>query len=298
MLTSANSETLPIFVTHSIHFAQSESTPGPFGDTAHSVTGAATVLHPLKSNLITTPVAKGVFLVFTSSTTSDLHNNERFTTEAFRIQSGTYSTQNSVTDSGAKWDSATSMNNGSELGHYAGMLVYNDLLISPLSGVLGGDYRSVGDGGALQAPTGNPNYSSLSVYHREYERYFENNTTNDAPQITITIYGDATLVGRAGANSGSLGNDKNFHCDVKIAGKTGYLDLARPSAGAGNTNDGDGALSGDIDSNIDGSGASNICTFNGVTLDGTVSGEEVVNIRIVTATGFTGKISRIQVAYS
>ena len=60
----------------------------------------------------------------------------------------------------------------------------------------------------------------------------------------------------------------------------------------------DGALSGDIDSNIDVSGASNICTFNGVTLDGTVSGEEVVNIRIVTATGFTGKISRIQVAYS
>ena len=85
---------------------------------------------------------------------------------------------------------------------------------------------------------------------------------------------------------------------MKIAGKTGYLDLARPSAGAGNTNDGDGGLSGDIDATIDASGASNICTFNGVTLDGTVSGEEVVSIRIVSSAGFTGKISRIQVAYS
>ena len=45
-------------------------------------------------------------------------------------------------------------------------------------------------------------------------RYFENDTTNDAPQITITLYGDATLVGRAGTNSGSLGNDKNIHCDA------------------------------------------------------------------------------------
>ena len=89
-----------------------------------------------------------------------------------------------------------------------------------------------------------------------------------------------------------------MHCDVKIAGKTGYLDLARPSAGAGNTNDGDGALSGDIDQAIDAAGASNICTFNGVTLDGTVSGEEVASIRIVASTGFTGKISRIQVTYS
>jgi len=172
------------------------------------------------------------------------------------------------------------------------------LLISPLSGVLGGDYRNSADGGTLQAPTGNPSYSSLGIYHREYERYFENNTTSDAPQITITIYGDATLVGRAGTNSGSLGNNKNVHCDVKIAGKTGYLDLAKPSAGAGNTNDGDGALSGDIDQAIDASGASNICTFNGVTLDGTVSGEEVASIRIVASTGFTGKISRIQVTYS
>ncbi len=298
LLTNANSETLPIFVTHSIHFAQTGSTPGPFGGTAFSVTGSATVLHPLKSNVTTTAVAKGVFLVFTGTTTSDLHNNERFTTEAFRIQSGTYANQSSVKAGSAKWDSATSMNDASALGHYAGMLVYNNQLISPLSGVLGGDYRNAADGGAIQAPTGNPNYSSLGIYHREYERYFENDTTNDAPQITITLYGDATLVGRAGTNSGSLGNDKNIHCDVKIAGKTGYLDLARPSAGAGNTNDGDGGLSGDIDATIDASGASNICTFNGVTLDGTVSGEEVVSIRIVSSAGFTGKISRIQVAYS
>ena len=118
------------------------------------------------------------------------------------------------------------------------------------------------------------------------------------PQITITLYGDATLVARSGANSGSLGRNKNIHCDVKIPGKIGYLDLARASAGSGNINDGDGGLSGDLDATIDDSGASNICTFNGSTLNGTASSPENVIVRIVSDRQFTGKISRIQIAYS
>ena len=171
-------------------------------------------------------------------------------------------------------------------------------MISPLSGVLGGDYRSVGDGGSLQGPAGNPNYSSLGVKHREYQRYFKNNTSNDVPQITITLYGDATIVGRSGANSGSLGGNKNVHVDVKIPGKTGYLDLAKPSPGAGSTGDGAGGLSGDLTAAVGGSGASNICTFNGETLDGTASSPQFALIRIVSDRQFTGNISRIQVAYS
>ena len=174
----------------------------------------------------------------------------------------------------------------------------SDQAISPISGVLGGDYRSVSDGGSLQAPAGNPNYSSLGIAHREYERYFQNNTSNDVPQITVTLYGDATIVGRSGANSGSLGADKNIHCDVKIPSKTGYLDLAKPSPGAGPVADGDGGLSGDLDATVDGSGASNICTFNGQTLDGTASSPQYVIIRLVADKDFTGTITRIQVAYS
>ena len=89
-----------------------------------------------------------------------------------------------------------------------------------------------------------------------------------------------------------------MHVDVKIPGKTGYLDLVRASEGAGNLNDGDGALSGDLDANVDAGGASNICTFNGETLNGTASSPEYVIIRLVTHKYFTGSVSRIQVAYS
>ena len=294
----SNSQTLPIFVTHSVAFSQSESLPGPYGSSALSVTGTVRVKHPLKSNVTSSEVAKGVFLVFTSSNTSDVNNNEYFTSEKFRIQSGTYSSQASVILKSSKWSPSSSMNNASLLGHYAGALVYNDQMISPLSGVLGGDYRGALDGGLIQAPLNNPNYSSLAIKHREYERYFRNNTSSDTPQITITLYGDATLVARAGANSGSLGRDKNIHCDVKIPGKTGYLDLARASDGPGNINDGDGGLSGDLDPTIDTGGASNICTFNGETLNGTASSPENVIVRIVSDRQFTGKISRIQIAYS
>ena len=49
---------------------------------------------------------------------------------------------------------------------------------------------------------------------------------------------------------------------------------------------------------MDADGASNICTFNGETLDGTASDPEYVIIRLVADKQFTGKISRIQVAYS
>ena len=285
-------------MTHSVAFSQSESLPGPFGSTTHSVTGTVRVKHPLKSNITSAEVAKGVFLVFTSSNTSDLNNNEHFTSEEYRIQSGTYSNQASVILQSNKWSPSSSMNSASDLGHYAGSLVYNDQMISPLSGVLGGDYRSSADGGSIQAPDNNPNYSSLGISHREYERYFQNNTSSDTGQITITLYGDATLVGRSGANSGSLGINKNMHIDVKIPGKTGYLDLVKPSAGAGNISDGNGSLSGDLDSNVDASGASNICTFNGETLNGTASSPEYVIIRLVSHKQFTGKVSRIQVAYS
>ena len=133
----SDSQDLPIFVTHSVSFSQSESLPGPFGSSALSVTGTVRVKHPLKSNVTSAEVSKGVFLVFTSSNTSDLNNNEHFTSETYRIQSGTYSTQASVTASANAWTSTTSMNSPSALGHYAGALVYNDQMIFPRSIVTG-----------------------------------------------------------------------------------------------------------------------------------------------------------------
>ena len=115
--------------------------------------------------------------------------------------------------------------------------------------------------------------------------------------MTITIRGNATIKALAGPNSGSLGANDYIHVECKVPGKTGWLDTARASAGAGNISDGDGALSGDLTSAVVSSGAENICTFNGQTCNGTGSSEEYVAIRITAHKNWTGYLDRITVAY-
>ena len=133
---------------------------------------------------------------------------------------------------------------------------------------------------------------------RYYTRHFLNNTTNDTPQITVAIRGDATLVAGRGANYAALGANKNCRVEIKIPGKTGWMDTARASAGSGNVSDGDGGLSGDLDQTIDGSGNSNICTFNGETVNGSVSGAEYIMVSIVAHEDWVGYVSRITISYS
>jgi len=173
-------------------------------------------------------------------------------------------------------------------------MVYDTYLIAPKDGGSSGDFRNHTDGGSVEGPAGNPNYSSLTNSTRDYYRSFLNNTSSDLARITITLYGDATIVGK----SSSLGSNKNIYVELKIPGKTGYLDLGTASAGSGNVSDGDGCLFGDPDATVDGSGATNVCTFNGVTVDGTASGAEYFVIRISASEDWTGYIDRLTVTWS
>ena len=293
-----NPHTLPIHVTASLSFSRSSSIPSSSiaGGTQYNGSLASTILHPLKSSGTLSSQTKSNFLVFSGSNSSDLNNDEHFVQEVYRIQSGSYTSQGSTT--ATPWDSSISMNdNGSYPTYATGLLIYNSKLISPKKGPVNGDFRDKGQGGDLTAPSGNPNYSSLTNATRHYLRYFKNNTSTDTPQVTITIRGDATIVGRAGANAGSLGANKNIFVEVKIPGKTGWMDTARASAGSGNILDGDGALSGGLDATVDSGGATNICTFNGQTVNGTASSPEFIIISVVADDDWTGYISRITVAY-
>jgi hypothetical protein len=237
-------------------------------------------------------------LVYSSSDSSNANTNEYFSGEKYRIQSGSYSTQGAVTNAGNKWNSQTSINDAGSANFYNGLILYDGYLISPLDGGNSGDFRRHSEGGSVEGPSSNVNYSSLGPGIREYYRGFLNNTSNDRPNVTIRIYGDATIVGKAGPNSGSLGTNKNIYVEAKVPGKSGFLDLGRPSAGSGNVSDGDGALSGDLDSAADGSGALNTCTFNGLTVDGTVSGAEYFVIKISAHKNWSGYVSRIDVGWS
>ena len=292
----ANCEQKDINVTGSISFSQSTSIVGTYGTGLHTASISGRVKHPLKSNVTTSTFNKANFLVFSASQTSNLFTNEYFDDENRRLQSGSFDTQSSIT--GSRWNPQVSMNDASKSTYYDGLLIYNGYLITPKDGALDdGDFRSVRDGGSLQSPDNNVNYSSLGHGERNYTRYFENNTTSDVPQINVMISGSATLVARGGPNSGSLGANNNFHCAVKIPGKTGWLDLAKPSAGAGNTSDGDGGLSGDLTSAVDSDGVLNICTFNGPTQDGTTSGAEVVLVRFTAHKNWTGYITEFRIGY-
>jgi len=144
------------------------------------------------------------------------------------------------------------------------------------------------------------NYSSLpalSSSHRYYYRTFENNTVNNVFNVDVVLYGDANLVGRAGALSGSLGANDNIYVEGKIPGKTGWLDLGRATAGSGNISDGDGGLNGDVDQVVDGTGATNNLTFNGQTVNGTGTGAEKIVLKITAHKDWTGYLSQIDISY-
>ena len=269
------------------------STYGQSASTTAQTT--STIIHPLKANLTTSAASKSSFLVWSgnSSGTTNEYTSEAFKNETYRVVSGSYATQGAVGSGG--WTSTTSMNDAGSPTYEDGLLIYNSYLLSPKNSDIGGDFRNVGNGGSLQAPAGNPNYSSLNESSRAYYRYFENNTTNDVSSITITITGDATIVARNGGSN--IGANKNIYVDVKIPGDTGFLDLGRSTAGAGNISDGDGCLVGSLDATVDGGGASNSASFNGQTLAGTVSGEEKVLIRIQAHESWTGYITGITVSY-
>jgi len=286
------------------------TTYGHSSTTSIGVSGIA-VKAPLKSVLNTTGATKSAFLIWSGNSdgTSNQYTAEHFVNESYRVQSGSYVNQGSIGSS--PWTSTVSMNDAGNPTYEDGMIIYNSYLFSPkgpganYGGGFAGDFRSVGDGGSLQAPSSNPNYSSLNKSQRTYYRYFENNTTSDRASVSVTIKGDATIVLR---DSATLGANKNIYVDVKIPGKlpsqdvagsgdfSGFQELAKPSASS--VRDYGGMLVGSLDATVDGAGATNTITFNGQTLNGTTSGAEKMIIRITASENWTGYITEINVSYS
>lgn len=296
--TATDSQNELLHVSGTINFTRSKSLPGTY-TTSYSCGGSLVFDHPFKSNLTISAQTTTDMLVWTPSDTSNANTNEYFTGEDYRLVSGSYSAQTDISGGSNDWDSQTSMNDQATYPEHAtGLLIYDTYLLAPKDGGSSGDFRNHKEGGSIESPSGNVNYSSLTNPTRDYFRSFLNNTTNDRPSVQVTLYGDATIVGKTGPNSASLGSNKNIFVEVAAPGKTGFLDLGKPSAGSGNYNEGDGCLSGDLDATVDGAGATNTCTFNGVTVDGTVSGAEYLVIRISASEDWTGYLSQIGISWS
>jgi hypothetical protein len=288
-----DSQDMPFNLTASLTFNASPSVP----ENGTSAGAGVSLTHPIKTTATLAALTKTSFLVFNGTETSNMYTLENFTGETYRRVSGSYASQASV--SAGAWTSTTSMNDAGSPAYYNGLLIYQGRLKSPKAGPNSGDFRNVEDGGTVQGPYGNPNYSSLgSTENRQYYRYFYNNTTSDTPQAQLTIAGSGVIVARSGPYSGSLGSNNNFHVEVKIPGKTGWLDLARPSDGPGATYDGAGGLVGTLTSGLSVGGVANLLTFNGETENGTTSGAECIVVRITANQNWTGYLSSVQVRHS
>ena len=212
---------------------------------------------------------------------------------SYRIVSGNYGTQVLATGSVSKWNSLTAMNAGGT--HDDGMVTSNGHLISPFQIGNKGDTRSVKDGGSLQAPDSNPNYSTLTNATRTYYRYFRNNTGNDRSSITITLHGSGSMVEKSTA----LGNNGNFHLEVKVPESTAWLDAGKSYISNNKDVDGSGALvGGSSPTPISTGGTSFSVTFNGGSQLGTGGGSKAVVLKLSAHKDWIGYLERITVAYS
>ena len=237
-------ETTTIEVTASVRFNGNKNLGGNADSITGSISGltsydvgvASKIFHPLKSDITSATQTKSAFMVHSGTLGStNLTANEYFGLETYRIVSGNYPNQAAVTSSSNTWDSSTEMDNGGS--HDDGMVTIDGYLISPFKIGDAGDTRNVADGGTLQAPSGNPDYSTLSEDIRTYYRYFYNNTGTNLASITLTLYGDAELVSKEVGDTyyAALGANKNINVEVKSPTKpdddpdqsTGWGDAAR-----------------------------------------------------------------------
>ena len=289
-------ETTTLQVTGTITYnSSSTSISGGLGlfEPPASVTVKSQVNHPFKTNKTGSSETKNYFMRYSGSLGSTTQqDNEYFNIETYRIVSGNYTSQASLTQSSNAWNSQTAMNNGGT--HDDGMVTVNGFAISPFKiGVAGNTGHT-----SLQAPPNNPDYSTLTNNTRTFYRYFNNNTSNDRSSITITLYGSGSLVKKAT----SLGANGNFYVETKIPGKTAWLDLGTAFGSNNPLVDGAGALDGASPGNpaivIAGGGTSVVCNFNGQSLLGTGTGPDYFGIKISAHKDWIGYLSRIRIQYS
>jgi hypothetical protein len=309
--SSSNCHLSDIQVTGTVLFDDLTSISGAYGSNAfthYDIVVDGQVLHPFKTDRTTSQLSKTSFMVYSGSIGSTtLTNNEYFNTEDYRIVSGNYANQTNATSSANTWNSQTHMNAAN--AHGDGMVTANGYAISPLKIGNAGDTRNSSDGGLLQAPAGNPNYSTggLSEDVRTYYRYFQNTTGQAKPTFTVTLYGEGTIASKSGAfYTGSLGANRYLNVELKVPfddnftgdddTSTAWGDCVKPySAGVQPSTDGVGIYSGGgagLDQELNGGAAI------GIQLqEKQIRNNQYFVVKVSTHKNWTGYLSRILITY-
>ena len=301
---NADCETTAIQITGTLQY--DGPTPSVYGSLStfsdYDVAVNATVLHPLKSDRTTSTESKANLMVYSGSDGStNLNTEERFNTETYRIVANNYANQAAIIANAQAWNSQTVMNNGGT--HDDGMVTSAGYALSPFKiGVAGNTGHA-----SLQAPAGNPDYSSLTNNTRTFYRYFRNNSgVLKYNNMSISLYGDANLVGKSGAYNGSLGANKNIHVELKVPSDPNYTGGDDRSTGWCDViKDWDDTE----DLAVDGAGILSVDPLNqtvptgGRVLPLEFQGKGIYNnqyfvVKISVHKDWTGYLSRIRMAYS
>ena len=247
--------------------------------------GSATVRisslnHPLKTNLSNTgSVTVSGFLIHNVTTPTNNNLTETFIDEDFRIQSGSYATQASVTSSA--WNSQHHMTASGATGHTDGLIFFDQKLYSPVNSSLpnSGDFSSLTNG-----PSGNPDYSSLTGT-RTYFRRIQNTSGGTIRDIKIT----STKSNSIFSNSTLDAND--VHVFVKVPGSTGWMDVSQ-NFSYGNVADDDGALisTANDNSNTTGAGNSVHCLTFGTEY---VANNQYLSLKMEADESWTGYLDQL-----
>jgi len=248
------------------------------------------VPHPLRANLNSGGQSSiGGILVYNVSENSTVLS-ENFNGETYRLRSGNFASQSDVSNS--SWNSETDIESVGAGNHASGLIVYNDTLVSPTSGINSGDFRNVADGGIIgNGPDGNVNYSGATGT-RTYYRRFTNNTGGSRNNFNLSMNTSGTNIV---SSSGTL-NSSNIRVDIKLPQtdsnfSTAWLDISQPFATGQVDSDGDGCLVGNFDSS---SNSTNSCTFGTQS----VGDEEYIVVRITADTSWTGNIIQMSVSWT
>ncbi len=303
----ANCEVTSFEVTGNVLFDSLTSISGGLGlYTKYDIAVNSTVKHPFKTNKTTSTASKTAFMVYSGSIGSTtLGNNEYFGLETYRIVSGNYANQSETTSSSNTWNSQTALNGGNN--HDDGMVTANGYAISPFQIGNDGDTRNAADGGSLQAPASSPNYSTLTNNTRTYYRHFRYTDASTVASFTLTLYGDATIVGKSGTYAAALGANKNVFVELKVPydpnypgaddQSTDWADCAKIFEASAQPNVlGAGIRAGSF------SGEDQSIDSNGLALSLTLGTRRIkqnqyIVVKVSAHKDWTGYLSRIQVAY-
>ena len=248
-----------------------------------SITSAVNVPHPLKSNLSSGgPQSIPGILMWAYSNSSTVLS-ETFRRENYRLISGSYTSQSTVTNYNNTWDSTVHVSGSN--AYSDGLIFYNQRLYSPNQGANNGNFSGITNG-----PSSNVNYSSITSGQRTFFRYFQNNSGGSKTGFSLTIQGSGTIV----PNSTSF-NSSRLKVYAKLPAtnssqETGFMDLATAFS-TGQVNNNSGCLAGSLDNSLN---ATNTVTF------GTqfVAAGEYIVVMIKADASFTGYISGITVSWS